>query len=164
MPTTGGQFSYYASECPAVTREYGVNGGTAPYAVSLASGGALILGDGTTQASPGAGVTVARAGGRFTVSNAASTTCSATSSIVTVTDATGATATTSHAITPGSATRPAATADLASSPPSLGMSADLISTCAPAAAVASPSAVARHYIATRHPADIDGHRCRQGQH
>ena len=30
VPTTGGQFSYYASECPAVTREYGVNGGTAP--------------------------------------------------------------------------------------------------------------------------------------
>ena len=149
VPTTCGQFSYYASECPAVTREYGVNGGTAPYAVSLASGSTLILGDGTTQASPGAGVTVARAGGRFTVSNAASTTCSATSSIVTVTDATGATATASHAITPGSATRPAATADLALSPPSLSMSADLVSTyCTSSSGRFTISGGTAPYIAT----------------
>ncbi len=128
VPTTGGQFSYYTSECPAVTREYGINGGTAPYAVTLASGSTLILGDGTTQAAAGAGVTVASAGGRFTVSNTATTSCSATSSIVTVTDATGATATASHSITPGSSSRPAASADLALSPPTLSMSADLVST------------------------------------
>ena len=149
VPTTGGQFSYYASECPAVTREYGVHGGTAPYAISLASGSTLILGDGTTQAAPGAAVTVARPGGRFTVSNAASTTCSATSSIVTVTDATGATATASHAITPGSATRSAATADLALSPPTLSMSADLVSTyCTSSSGRYTISGGTAPYIAT----------------
>lgn len=128
VPATGGQFSYYSNECPAVTRDYGINGGTAPYAVTLAANSKLMLGDGTTMAAPGAGVTVANAGGRFTVNNSASTTCAATSEIVTVTDATGVTTTLSHAITPGSNARPAASADLALSPPSLSMSADLIST------------------------------------
>lgn len=127
VPASGGQFSAYASECPAVTREYGIHGGKAPYAVSLASGSTLVLGDGKTNATAGTGITVAAAGGRFTVSNAATTSCTASSNVVTVTDASGVTATMTHAVTPGTGTRPTASSDLVLSPPTIAMTADVVS-------------------------------------
>ncbi|MBL8310805.1 MAG: hypothetical protein JNL19_10320 [Burkholderiales bacterium] len=128
VPTTGGQFSYYSSECPYTVREYGVNGGTAPFTISLASGSTLSLGDGVTTAAPGAAVVLPAAGARFTVTNSASTTCTATASTVTVTDAKGATALATHNLTPGSNARPTATTDLTLSPPSITMVADTVAT------------------------------------
>lgn len=128
VPTTGGQFSYYSSECPYTVREYGVNGGVAPFTISLASGSTLSLGDGSTTAAAGASIILPKAGARFTVTNDASTSCSATASTVTVTDSKGTTALATHNVTPGSNTRPTATTDLTLSPPSITMVADTVAT------------------------------------
>lgn len=127
IPTTTGFVGYYTSECPRIKRDYGVQGGKAPYAVTLAAGSTLVLGDGTTTASPGAGVTLAKAGGRFTVESAATTSCTTSSNVITVTDSVGATATASYTIAPGSASRGTATTDLAIAPPSLSLAADPVS-------------------------------------
>jgi hypothetical protein len=127
IPTTGGLVGYYTSECPSVRRDYGVQGGKPPYAVTLASGSALVLSDGTTPAAAGAGITLPRAGARFTVDSVGTTSCATSSNIVTVTDSVGATTTATYTIAPGSVARGTATADLAISPPVLSLVADPVS-------------------------------------
>ena len=128
VPATGGFTAFYANECPLVRREYGISGGKAPYAVTLPAASTLILSDGTTAASPGTGVTIAKAGARFTVLSAEATTCTTAGSIVTVTDALGATTTATFILTAGATARPAATTDLLLSPPNISLAADLVST------------------------------------
>ena len=128
VPATGGFTSFYLNECPLVRREYGINGGKAPYAVTLPAANTLVLNDGTANAVPGAGITVARAGARFNVLSTDATTCTSAATSLTVTDALGATTTASFVLTAGAATRPAATTDLTLSPPNLSMAADLVST------------------------------------
>ena len=127
VPTTGGMVGYYASECPFVRREFNVYGGTAPYAVTPAAGGTLVLANETAASTAGSGVTVARSGGRFTVENANTTSCVTASTVLTITDALGATAVGAYTVAPGSTARPTATADLAVSPPALSRTADPLS-------------------------------------
>ena len=128
VPTTGGMIGYYGSECPFVRREYSVFGGTAPYAVSLPAGSPLVLSNELGVAAvAGSGITVARSGARFTAENADNTACVTGSTVLTVTDAKGATAPGAYTTAPGSVTRPAATAELAVSPPVLSLTADPLS-------------------------------------
>lgn len=146
VPTTAGLVGFYSNECPWVRRDYGIQGGKAPYAVTLAAGSTLVLGDGSTTAAPGAGVTVSKAGGRFTIENAASTTCTTSSSIVTITDALGLTTTASYTIAPGSNTHPTTT-DLTISPTSLSLAADPVSAyCTSSAATFTVSGGAGAYL------------------
>lgn len=128
VPATGGFTAFYTNECPLVRREYGISGGKAPYAVTLPAASTLVLSDGTAAAAPGAGITVARAGARFTVQSAAATTCISATTEMIVTDALGVIAKPTFVIRAGGATRPAATTDLTISPPNVSMSADLVST------------------------------------
>ena len=129
IPATGGFTSFYTNECPLIRRDYGVNGGRAPYSVTLPAGNTLVLNNGSGDVAPGAGVTVASAGGRFTVLSADSTTtCTSTGTVITVTDSLGAVATATFNIVAGVATRPATTTDLALSPPNISLAADLVST------------------------------------
>ena len=128
VPATGGFTAHYINECPQVRREYGINGGKAPYSVTLPAANTLMLGDGSVNAAPGAGITVAKAGARFSVATAEATTCTSAATTLTVTDALGATTTASFVLTAGAATRPAATTDLTLSPPNLSMAADPVST------------------------------------
>lgn len=128
VPSTGGFTSFYLNECPLVRREYGINGGKAPYAVTLPAANTLVLNNGTADAAPGAGITLDKAGARFSVLSTAATTCTSATTSMTVTDALGATTTASFTLTAGAATRPAATTDLTLSPPNLSMAADLVST------------------------------------
>ena len=127
VPATGGFTAHYINECPLVRREYGVNGGKAPYSVTLPAANTLVLNDGTTAAAPGAGITLAKAGARFTVQSSAAATCATAGSVLTVTDALGATTTGTFNIVAGAATRPAANTDLTLSPPNISMAADLVS-------------------------------------
>lgn len=128
VPTTGGMVGYYGSECPFVRREYSIYGGTAPYAVTLPAGSALVLtNDAGVAAVAGSGITVAKSGARFTTENADSTTCVTGSTALTVTDAKGATATGTYTTAPGSVSRPTATTDLTVSPPALSLTADPLS-------------------------------------
>ena len=128
VPATGGFTAHYINECPLVRREYGINGGKAPYSVTLPAANTLVLNDGTTASAPGAGITLAKAGARFTVQSAAATTCATAGSVLTITDALGTTTTGAFNIVAGAATRPAATTDLMLSPPNISMAADLVST------------------------------------
>ena len=128
VPATGGFSAHYINECPLVRREYGISGGKAPYAVTLPAANTLVLNNGTGAAAPGAAITVARAGARFTVQSAEATTCAGTSTEMTVTDALGVITKPTFVITAGGATRPATTTDLTVSPPNISMAADLIST------------------------------------
>lgn len=128
VPATGGFTAYYPNECPLVRREYGISGGRAPFAVTLPAANTLVLNDGTTAAAPGAGITVARAGARFTVQSAEATTCATAGSLITITDALGATSTGTFSIVSGATTRPAATTALTLSPPNISMAADVVST------------------------------------
>lgn len=127
LPTTGGLVSFYSGECPSVRREYGIQGGKPPYAVTLAAGSSLILGDGVTSAAPGAGVSVAAAGGHFTVENAALATCTTSSNTVTVTDSIGTIAKGTYTIGLGTGSRGTATTELAVTPPGLSLVADPVS-------------------------------------
>ena len=128
VPTTGGMVGYYGSECPFVRREYSVFGGTAPYAVTLPAASPLVLTNELGVAAvAGSGITLARSGARFTTENADNTACVTGSTVLTVTDATGATAPGAYTTAPGSVTRPAATAELAVSPPALSLTADPLS-------------------------------------
>ena len=129
VPTTGGMVGYYTSECPFVRREYSIYGGTAPYAVTLPAGSALVLANELgVAAAPGGGITVAKSGARFTTENADTTACVTGSTVLTVTDASGATTPGSYTTAPGSVARPAATTDLAVSPFALSLTADPLST------------------------------------
>ena len=129
VPATGGFTAYYANECPLIRREYGVNGGRPPYAVTLPAANALVLNNGTADAAPGAGVTLANAGARFTaLSTDSATACTSAATLITVTDSLGAVATANFIIVAGATTRPAATTDLALSPPNISLAADLVST------------------------------------
>ena len=129
VPATGGFTAYYTNECPLIRREYGVNGGRPPYAVTLPAGNTLVLNNGTGNAAPGAGITLANAGARFTALSTDSTTaCVSASTLITVTDSLGTTATANFILTAGATTRPAATTDLALSPPNISLAADLVST------------------------------------
>lgn len=129
VPATGGFTAYYTNECPLVRREYGVNGGKPPYAVTLPAGNTLILNNGASDAAPGAGITLASAGTRFTaLSTDSATACASASTLITVTDSLGTTATANFILTAGATTRPAATTDLALSPPNISLAADLVST------------------------------------
>ncbi len=129
VPATGGFTAYYTNECPLIRREYGVNGGKAPYAVTLPAANTLVLNNGTADAAPGAGITLANAGARFTALSADSTTaCASATTLITVTDSLGAVATANFIVVPGATTRPAATTDLALSPPNISLAADLVST------------------------------------
>lgn len=127
-PTTGGMQGYYASECPFARREFAIYGGTAPYAVSLPAASALILANETAAAAAGGAITVARSGGRFTAENPDVTTCVTASTVLTVTDALGATTTGTYAVSPGSNSRTTATADLTVTPPIMSLIADPLST------------------------------------
>ena len=128
VPTTGGMVGYYGSECPFVRREYSVFGGTAPYAVTLPAGSLLVLSNELGVAAvAGSGITVAKSGARVTTENADSTSCVTGSTVLTVTDATGATALGAYTTAPGSVSRPTATGDLAVSPPALSLTADPLS-------------------------------------
>lgn len=128
IPARGGFTAHYTNECPLFRRAYGISGGKAPYAVTLPAANTLVLNDGTTTAAPGAGITVARAGARFTVQSSEATTCISATTEITVTDALGVITKPTFIITAGAATRPAATADLTLSPPTISMAADLVST------------------------------------
>ena len=128
VPARGGFTSFYTSECPLVRREYGISGGKAPYAVTLPAANTLVLSDGTLAAAPGAGITVAKAGARFTVQSSEATTCVSATTEISVTDALGVVTKPTFIITAGVATRPAATTDLTLSPPNISVAADLIST------------------------------------
>ena len=129
VPATGGFTAYYTNECPLIRREYGVNGGKPPYAVTLPAANTLVLNNGTADAAPGAGVTLANAGARFTALSADSATvCTSASTLITVTDSLGAVVTANFIITAGATTRPAATTALALSPPNISLAADLVST------------------------------------
>ena len=128
VPTTGGMNGFYANECPFVRREFNIYGGTAPYAVSLPAGSALVLtNEQGVSAVAGSGITVARSGARFSTENADSTACTGGNTVLTVTDAKGATATGSYTTAPGSSARPTAATDLAVSPPILSLTADPLS-------------------------------------
>lgn len=129
VPTTGGMVGYYSNECPFVRREFNVYGGTAPYAVTLPAGSTLVLSNDSAAAVAGSGVTVANAGGRFTVENADSITCgTATTTDVTATDAKGATVVAKYNMSAGSNTRSAtASTDLFLSPPTLSLASDPLS-------------------------------------
>ncbi len=128
VPATGGFTAYYTNECPLVRREFGISGGKAPYAVTLPAANTLVLNDGTAAAAPGAGITVAKAGARFTVQSGETTTCVASSTEITVTDALGVVTKPTFNITAGATTRATATTDLTISPPNISLAADLIST------------------------------------
>lgn len=129
VPATGGFTAYYTNECPLIRREYGVNGGRPPYAVTLPAANTLVLNNGTADAAPGAGITLANAGSRFTALSADSaTSCTSASTAITVTDSLGAVATANFSLTAGATARPAATTDLALSPPNISMAADIVST------------------------------------
>ena len=128
IPGTGGFTAYYTNECPLVRREYGISGGRAPYAVTLPAASALVLNDGTAAKAPGVGITVAKAGARFTVQSPEASTCVGATTEITVTDALGTIIKPTFAITAGVATRPTATTDLTVSPPSISLLADAIST------------------------------------
>lgn len=128
VPTTGGMNGYYSNECPSVRREFNVYGGTAPYAISLPASSLLVLSNELGVAAvAGSGITLAKSGARFTTENADSIACVSGSTVLTVTDATGASAKANYTTAPGSATRPTATTDLAMSPPSLSLTADPLS-------------------------------------
>ena len=127
VPTTGGMVGFYASECPFVRREFSVYGGTAPYAVTLPPGSALVLANESAAAVAGSGITIAKAGGRFTTENASITTCVIGSTALTVTDAKGIKAVGAYTTAPGASARPAATTDLTLSPPILSLTADPLS-------------------------------------
>jgi hypothetical protein len=127
IPTTAGFVGYYANDCPTVRRDYGVQGGRPPYAVTLASGSALVLGTGSTTAAAGAGITLPTAGSRFTVESAGGTPCATSSNVLTVTDSVGATTTATYTIAPGGATKPTTTTELAILPPQLSLAADPVS-------------------------------------
>ena len=127
VPTTGGMVGFYTSECPFVRREYNVYGGTAPYAVTLPAGSLLVLANETAAAVAGSGVTVAKAGGRFTTENTSSITCVTGSTVLTITDAKGVTAVGAYTTAPGASARPTATTDLAISPPAMSVTADPLS-------------------------------------
>ena len=128
IPATGGFTAYYTNECPLVRREYGISGGKAPYAVTLLAASTLVLNNGSGAAAPGAGITVAKAGARFTLQSSEAATCVGVTSEMTVTDALGVIVKPTFVITAGVATRPTATTDLTLSPPNISMAADLIST------------------------------------
>ena len=129
VPTTGGFTGYYTNECPLIRREYGVNGGKPPYAVTLPAGNTLVLNNGTADAAPGAGVTLANAGARFTALSAGNTTaCVSAATVITVTDSLGIVATANYILTAGATARPAATTDLALAPPNISLAADPVST------------------------------------
>ena len=128
VPARAGFTAYYTNECPLVRREYGISGGKAPYAVTLPAANTLVLNDGTAAAAPGAGITVAKAGARFTVQSSEATTCLSSTTEMTVTDALGVISKPTFIIAAGAATRPAATVDLTLSPPNISLAADLIST------------------------------------
>ncbi len=128
VPTTGGMVGGYASECPFVRREFNIYGGTAPYAVTLPAASPLVLANELGVAAvAGGGITVAKSGARFTTENADSVACVAGSTVLTVTDATGATAVGAYTTAPGSSARPTATTDLAVSPPLMSLTADPLS-------------------------------------
>ncbi len=128
VPTTGGMVGYYASECPFVRREFNIYGGTAPYAVTLPAGSPLVLTNALGVAAvAGSGITVANSGARFTTENADNTACVTGSTVLTVTDALGATAQGAYTMAPGATARPTATTDLAVSPPALSLTADPLS-------------------------------------
>lgn len=150
VPTTGGMVGYHISECPFVRREYSVYGGTAPYAITLPASSLLTLANETAVGTTGSGVTVTKSGARFTVENAHSTNCVALSSIVTVTDARGATTTATYSVSPGSAGRSTtASADLAISPPTLTLVSDVLSAyCSSSSARFTVSGGTAPYIAS----------------
>jgi hypothetical protein len=128
VPTTGGMVGYYTNECPFVRREFNVYGGTAPYAVTLPAGSTLVLANESAAATAGSGVTVANSGGLFTVENAVTTNCAASSSAITVTDAKGVVTTAAYTVSGGSVGRSTtATTDLAVSPFALSVTADPLS-------------------------------------
>ena len=129
VPATGGFTAYYTNECPLIRREYGVNGGKPPYAVTLPAANTLVLNNGTADGAPGAGMTLANAGARFTaLSTDSATTCTSATTLITVTDSLGTVVTANFTLVAGATTRPAATTDLALSPPNISMAADLVST------------------------------------
>ena len=150
VPTTGGMVGYYASECPFVRREYSVFGGTAPYAVTLPAGSALVLtNEQGVAAVAGSGITVAKSGARFTTENADNTACVTGSTVLTVTDAIGATALGAYTTAPGAVARATATADLAVSPPAMSLTADPLSAyCSSSSARFSISGGTAPYIVT----------------
>ena len=150
VPTRGGMTGYYSNECPFVRREFNIYGGTAPYAVTLPAGSPLVLTNGQgVSATAGAGITVAKSGATFTTENADSTTCTTGSTVLTVTDATGATAVGAYTMAPGSVGRPAASTDLAASPPALSLVADPLSAyCSSASARYTISGGTAPYIVT----------------
>lgn len=149
VPTTGGLVGYFTAECTPVVREYGIYGGKAPYSVTLPSGSTLILGAGGVEAAAGNGVTVASAGGRFTVKQVASTSCATSSALITITDATGATNTATFTIATGSNTRPTTVTDLTVSPATLSLVADPVSTyCATSSAQFAVAGGTAPYLAS----------------
>ena len=128
VPTTGGMVGYFSNECPFVRREFNVYGGTAPYAVTLPAANTLVLANESAAATPGSGVTVAKSGGRFTAENAAST-CTTSSTIITITDAAGVITTATYTTSPGTVARSSTvTTDLAVSPLTISLTADPLST------------------------------------
>ena len=128
VPTTGGVVGYFSNECPFVRREFNVYGGTAPYAITLPAANTLVLANESAAATPGSGVTVARSGGRFTAENAAAA-CTTSSTLMTITDATGATTTATYTTAPGSTARSTTpSTDLTVLPATLSLTADPLST------------------------------------
>ena len=129
VPASAGLIGYYTNECTPVVREYGIHGGKAPYTVTLPAGNTLILAANGVESLAGAATTVAAAGERFTVKQPATTTCATSSTLMTVTDALGATSTASFTVASGGNTRSTAAAvDLVVTPPTLSFVADASST------------------------------------
>ena len=130
VPASGGLIGYYTNECSEVVREYGVHGGKAPYTVTLPAGSTLAVRALTISTSSNLlQTTVDAAGGRFVVTQPATTTCPTSSILMTVTDALGATSTASFTVASGGNTRSTAAAtDLVVTPPTLSFVADASST------------------------------------
>lgn len=149
VPTTGGMVGYFVNECPFVRREFNVYGGTAPYAVTLPAANILVLANESAAAAPGGGVTVAKSGGRFTAENAASA-CTASSTVITVTDAKGAITTATYTTSAGTVARSTTpTTDLTVSPFTLSLTADPLSTyCSSSTARYTVSGGTAPYIST----------------
>lgn len=109
---SGGVVGYFVNECPRVRRDYHVYGGKAPYAVTMPAGSTLILSNASGSSAAGAGTTVATAGDKFSAENVASSTCTTSTTTLTVTDSLGATYQPTFTIAPGASTRPTTSTEL----------------------------------------------------
>lgn len=130
VPASAGLIGYYTNECTPVVREYGIHGGKAPYTVTLPAGSTLAVRALTIASSSNSlETTVDAPGGRFVVTQPATTTCATSSTLMTVTDALGAKSTATFTVASGGNTRSTAAAtELIVTPPTLSFVADASST------------------------------------